>query len=1045
MHRDPLTPITRPRSAPRGPVSGAWSGAAAFTAFIVFLSVGYFQNSRPGWNVNSQFALTCAIVEHRTLSIDAYHELPGMETGDKAFFEGHFYSDKSPVTAFLGVPAFAAYRAFCRFAEIEIDYAAARYWTTWWTIGMAAAALTLLTAALLRRADVPVFAAAAFAGLWVMATPLLGFSILFYNYTPAAALALGGFLLVQPALGWNSGEARGESPRWPAAGTLFAAGLLIGLACWTLQTYALLALLLTAGLAWSALRTGAESASSRRQRFAGCGAWALGGLAGVAGYAVYSFAIFGELTSPYRYEFNENFREQMAQGLMGAGIPDPRVIGLLTLHPFRGLFFLFPITAAALLGALDLLRRKSQRGTACAALLFFTGLLLYNAGYYMWWGGWSYAPRHLIPALTLLSVGLAPWIAASTGRLRGASMALLLLIASAGATTNTAVVSLDPQPPPGVEEAQLYAPETVGTWPSPYLDLLRYVVRGQTDANWGTGVGLGGVAGLVPLGLLWLFALALLFGVREAPWGTITGLTALMAVGAALRLAHLDSVPPGLWFDEALNLQDATTAAVTGHFRMVYTEVFPREPMFLTLLTLLMKAGATTVAQLRGLSVAIGLITLLALYGCLRTAGERGVALAAAASLAVLRWHAVMSRVMLRTLLLPLWITLIVWAAFAMRRRPSWSRAVILGALVGGGFYTYLAWYFMLPGVGLLCLWAVWPALRSRALRGRALAAVAAALLTAAPILYDYATHPDHIISRPKAVSLTGEGRGWRDVAAEIGKNAMDAAGMFHRRGDHVPTVNIPEAPALDPVMGVVFVAGLAALLWGAARGRPLEIVVLGWLLLGISPTILTKTDSPNFLRTLVATPAVATILALGLVRPGEWLLERSPGRLARVGWTSLVVAVLLVSSLWTTRDVFFRWARDERVWQGFNGAEAQVGRAALDTPAGTSIWIPGHIRDHRTVRFLTRDLKSVHSYRSFAFLRPSGGDSGPRRIVVTFHNQLYPVLEALVPEGKIVNVFDVPGGKSWALVYEIPEGGLPPADLVDRAETAHPVKDVGW
>ncbi len=160
--------------------SGGW-GAAGFVALLVFLSAGYFQNSRPGWNVNSQFALTCAMVEHQTLSIDAYHEHPQMETGDKAFFEGHFYSDKSPVTAFLGVPAFAAYRYLCLSSGVELDYARARYWTTWWTIGFSAGLLTLLLALLLRRGDVPESIAALLAGLWVMATPLFGYAVLFLS------------------------------------------------------------------------------------------------------------------------------------------------------------------------------------------------------------------------------------------------------------------------------------------------------------------------------------------------------------------------------------------------------------------------------------------------------------------------------------------------------------------------------------------------------------------------------------------------------------------------------------------------------------------------------------------------------------------------------------------------------------------------------------------------------------------------------------------------------------------------------------------------
>lgn len=1018
-------------------------GAAVFAALLVFLSTGYIQNTRPGWNVNSQFALTCAIVEHRTLSIDHYHDHPQLETEDKAFFEGRFYSDKSPVTAFLGVPAFAVYRAMVKSAGLELDYARARYWTTWWTIGLAAAVLTLLTAALLRRAEVPDAPAALLSGLWVMATPLFGYTVLFFNYVPAAALALGGFLLILPALAPpETPSAEDDVPPRFSFFRCLAAGLLLGLASWTLQTFALLAILLTLGLLVSVFRSRRVAASSRAMAFVG---WALGGLLGAGGYALYSWSIFGEITSPYRFEHDEFFREQMAQGLMGAGLPDLRVMALITVHPFRGLFVLFPLTAAAVLGCLGLLARPRLRAPAILALLFFLGLLLYNAGYYMWWGGWTYAPRHLIPALALLSLGLIPWAASAGGAMRPVSFSLMILIGLAGTASNVAAVALDPQVPPGIPEEQLIDPASVDQWTTPFFDLIRFVLQGQTDPNWGTALGLSGAASLLPLVAVWLAAALALAALRGVGWWTLSALVASLALAVALRVPHLETVPPGLWFDEALNAEDALRAAVTGNFRLVYTEVFPREPMLVTMLALVMKAGAASLQALRLVPVALGLLTILALYGALRAAGERGLALAAPAILAALRWHAVMSRLLFRTLLLPLWITLLVWTAYGVRRHPSWSRMIVLGLLLGGGFYTYLAWYFVLPGVMALALWALWPSLRSRSHRLMAFFSIFVAALTVAPLAWNYVQHPEHLLSRPQAVSLGGEDGDPSAALSEIGKNAADVLGMFHVRGDHVPTVNLPEAPALDPLMGVLFVVGLAFCLWGMVRRRSLEVVLLGWLVLGLAPTVFTRTDSPNFLRTLVASPAVASIVALGLIRPFEAALRRNGLAATRLLCVMIFSLVVLASGLLAARDIYGRWARDERVWNGFNAAEAQVARAALAAPPGVSVWIPESIRHHRTVRFLTRDLDSIHAYRDFAFLRSSPRVDGPRWVVVTLHNRLYPVLQELVPEGGYVGTFEWPEGGAWGLVYEIPPGGLPEPDRVDRAEAVHPVEDISW
>lgn len=1018
------------------------SGAAFFVALIVFLSTGYIQNSRPGWNVNSQFALTCAMVEQGTFSIDAYHEHPQLETGDKAIFEGRFYSDKSPVTAFLGVPAFAVYRALVLSAGLELDYASARFWTTWWTIGLAAALLAWLTAALLRRAEVPDAAAAILAGLWVMATPLFGYSILFFNYVPAAALALAGFLWILPALEGGPADPGTGATRTDFSPLRFlGAGLLLGLAAWTLQTFALLALLLTMALAWRAFTSPAPRAS----RAWAMGAWVVGGGVGVAGYALYSWSIFGEITSPYRYEFNETFREQMSQGLMGAGLPDLKVLQLITVHPFRGLFILFPLTAAVTFGCFGLLARSRLRLPSLVALLFLLGLLLYNAGYYMWWGGWTYAPRHLIPALSVLSLGLIPWVVSPDGRLRPGSLALVLLIAVGGAASNVGVVALDPQPPPGLTETHLMSPGAITDWTAPYFDLLRFVLQGQTDSNWGTSLGLRGAASLLPLAAIWLLLVLGLSLVRGVSWWMVAAFVATAALALALRLPNLQTVPPGLWFDEALNAQDALQTAVTGDFKIVYADVFPREPLFVTLLALAMKAGAASVESLRLVPVALGLLTVFALYGALRSAGEHGLAVAAAAMLAALRWHAIMSRLLFRTLLLPLWIALLVWTAYAVRKNPTWSRMFLFGGLLGGGFYTYLSWYFVLPGVMALALWALWPALRSNLHRIRAVSALAVALLTVAPLAWNYVQHPEHIVSRPKAVSLGGEEGDLSVALGEVRKNAVDVLGMFHLAGDHVPTVNLPEAPALDPVMGVFFVVGLGFCLWGGVRRRSLEIMILTWLVLGLAPTIFTRTDSPNFLRTCVATPAVACIVAMGWVRPMEWALDRFRLAALRPLCVMILALAVLASGLLASRDIYLRWSRDEQVWAKFNAAEAQIGRAARSAPPGGSFWIPESIRNHRTVRFLTRDLNSIHAYRNFSFLRPSPRLEGPRWVVVTVHNQLYPVLQELVPDGRYTDTFQWPSGVTWGLVYEIPEGSLPSPAVVDRAEARHPVPDISW
>jgi hypothetical protein len=78
------------------------------SAVVVVLAAAYtYFFPLPGYNQDSRLDLTRSIVEHGTLSIDAYHH----NTGDKALFAGHYYSDKAPGQALLAVPAVAVITA----------------------------------------------------------------------------------------------------------------------------------------------------------------------------------------------------------------------------------------------------------------------------------------------------------------------------------------------------------------------------------------------------------------------------------------------------------------------------------------------------------------------------------------------------------------------------------------------------------------------------------------------------------------------------------------------------------------------------------------------------------------------------------------------------------------------------------------------------------------------------------------------------------------------------------------------------------------------
>ncbi|MGB9692401.1 MAG: hypothetical protein ACPL7D_09560, partial [Candidatus Sumerlaeaceae bacterium] len=133
----------------------------------------------------------------------------------------------------------------------------------------------------------------------------------------------------------------------------------------------------------------------------------------------------------------------------------------------------------------------------------FLGIFLYNAGYYLWWGGWGLAPRFLavgVPFLALLSVPAL------------SSLAARVIYVLAGSWGVCAYVVMNfmphdfPERPHGAPLESLLFPD-FAHFEYPNL-FARYVcpkfLLGETDWSLATALGLSGLSALIPLAIVWL-------------------------------------------------------------------------------------------------------------------------------------------------------------------------------------------------------------------------------------------------------------------------------------------------------------------------------------------------------------------------------------------------------------------------------------------------------------------------------------------------------------------------------------------------------------
>ena len=394
----------------------------------------------PAWNQNSRFALTRALVEDGTTAIDRSHAT----TGDKSFRDGHFYCDKAPGVSMFAVVPYAGYALVRRalggdpptFAVQSLDpkirelgtvldpedrlpgdrigyspsYRFALYLCTLFVVVLPTALLggaaCLLLARDLAGSD---RIARVVAIAWGVGTPVWVYATSLYGHALCGALLLAAFALLELA--------PPDAPRSAAA----AAGMLLGAAVLTEYPAAVVAAL---GVVHAWRRGGLR-----------CAAWvATGGLPWALVLAGYHTVAFGSpLATGYDFVYREEFAKGMAVNY-GLGLPDPAVALALLFGSFRGLFYLSPVCVLATWGLVRGLRDRAHRSRYLFAALVFGYFWLLNAGYYMWDGGASAGPRHMVPALGFLCLGLVPALRSvpkATLALLAVSMGQSLLLAAA--------------------------------------------------------------------------------------------------------------------------------------------------------------------------------------------------------------------------------------------------------------------------------------------------------------------------------------------------------------------------------------------------------------------------------------------------------------------------------------------------------------------------------------------------------------------------------------------------------------------------------------
>ncbi len=307
-------------------------------------------------------------------------------TEDEVRYRGHSYSVRAPGLALFALPWYAALEAvdadeWARDSQAQRRDNEIVYLVGLWGNVLPAVLLLVLLAREAERLERGFGAATAVTlGLGTLILPL---STLLFSHVFTALLAFAAFVVMMR-------ERAGPPRAWMAA----VAGVLVGYGIASEYPIAFAAAVL--GLYLLSRRDTLNPLGVLRRG----GAYALGALVGLVPLALYNHAAFHSWT----HLAYANYPRQH-QGFFGIQLPSLPVLATLLLDS-RGLLVLSPVLALGALGTVALYRR-SRRAEALTIAGVCACYLLYNAGYYLPFGGASPGPRFVTTMLPFLALPLA--------------------------------------------------------------------------------------------------------------------------------------------------------------------------------------------------------------------------------------------------------------------------------------------------------------------------------------------------------------------------------------------------------------------------------------------------------------------------------------------------------------------------------------------------------------------------------------------------------------------------------------------------------------
>ncbi|HLB49382.1 MAG TPA: glycosyltransferase family 39 protein, partial [Anaerolineales bacterium] len=441
----------------------------------------------------------------------------------------------------------------------------------------------------------------------------------------------------------------------------------------------------------------------------------------------------------------------------------------------------------------------------------------------------------------------------------------------------------------------------------------------------------------------------------------------ILSLATVMRLYRLNDLPFGVWNDETYIATIAKSILADPNYRPFFVASYDHPLHFYALVALSFRILGVSTESIRIVTTAFGLATVVLAFMTGREAFGNRFGLILAFLFAISRWHVTFSRFGVYTISLPFFELLTIWLLLRARRTGQLHDFAWAGLALGYGLNFYIAVRLFVGVVFIYILYRLvttfWRRLAEElpqsktALLGGLAAFVLAASLAAAPLIQYALANPDQYWGRANQVSIFAQ-YDPADWPKALYLNTVKHLSMFNLEGDHNGRHNLPGEPMLDPIMGVLFVLGLA--LTVSRVNLPVNLLMLTLFGINLLGGILTLDfEAPQSNRAFGAIVAVLYFAALSV----ETLLRsldqtRPPASLRRTVLTLAALGFGGYIVFYNAQTFFVKQANNDRVWQEYNGPQSLTAKRMLEAHSkGMRIYASVFLNDHEATRFLAPEI----------------------------------------------------------------------------------------